>query len=1541
MTEKDESSRYQPFPVTEIQQAYLFGRRGYIELGQVSCFSYAEYDLSSNFDIERLEQAFNYLIQRHAALRIIFTSDTEQRILEKTPYYVIAICDLTDVITVEEELIKRRKQLSHQVRSADQWPLFDIQLTRYIHDNKRQFRIHIGFDLLIMDLWSIDLVLSELSQLYHNLDTILPTINYSYRDYILSQYQTKKSFVHKIDKKYWIDRLHLFPLGPRLPLHCLPKELKIQRFIRSQRVLDQSIWDRLKERIRNTQLTPAGFLASIYAIILAKWSNNQHFSINLPIFNRLPIHPQVNHIAGDFTSICPLEVNLKQKMIFSQFIQTVQKQLWNDLEHMSYDGISFIRELMHINQTREIVLPVVFLCGLFSSNSKHDTNKTHNIFGDVSVPGISQTPQVYLDNQIFEQDGKLIIRWDHVENLFPPSMIDDMQSAFIHLLNRLALSNEMWQEPVFISLPIEQLQRRVAYVNTKWDPNIESKLLHALVIEQAQRAPNTLAIQSSRKNLTYKQLMDHAYSLAYHLKQQGVQSNQLIAILMKKGWEQIIGCLAILLSGGAYLPLDIDSPYDRLSSLIEETNIKIILTQSDCSHLFEHLISISVDTFTFDNYPKSFPIKQQLSTDLAYVIYTSGSTGKPKGVMISHQAVLNTILNMNTRLEISSNDRIFALSHLYFDLSVYDIFGMLIAGGTIVIPDHEHYKNPKHWYDMMIKYDVTIWNSVPMLIQMLVEHLKHTYNNNQLRHILLSGDWISLSLPKSIQTTFGEQLTITSLGGATEASIWSIVFTLPKEIIQEWKSIPYGMPLQNQQYYVYDAHLDDCPEWVNGELYIGGVGLADGYWNDRIKTESSFIIHPRTGERLYRTGDYGRFIPNGYIQFIGRKDFQVKVHGHRIELGEIEYHLQQHPDIHQAIVTLDKNLQQLIGYVIPEKHSVVNDGFNESEILIIDSIERNNFKLARHGIQHQHQIQKSFTLMKPNLSETLINTYYERKSYRQFTNEIIEKSTIEYLLTKCYKNNFYKISQQSLDFDTLSQLLSVLTPINVDDQSLPKYRYASPESLYPIQVYIELHNAIDNIYPGLYYHNPNKHTLELIGNGVYYGKVNAHLHLVGRSSAIAPLYGKTLGSQFCILETGYIKGLLQQEASKLGFILSNITHIDVVNRENLDLNENDTHYCLEISSIEQDLYDDNCSDYPQCIIYMKSMIHSKDQWFIYDKENFILIPLDIGAEIIKVEIPLFFDEHDNTKVIFHDCQCAIFFIGQSEQRLNTGMMSHLLMIASSQMNIGICPIGTRSNLPVKINNTLDNILTHYGSIKGNIVLHTLFIAKISDEQKYERATSTIKTMPDCSEGLKTYLSEKLPMYMIPSHFITVSTFPMSSNGKIDRKSLPKISSSVLHKENAYVAPSTELEKTIAEIWQNLIYTDRLDSYHNNINSIVLKRSDFSQSNKRMLVKLDESLSDSEMDVDLNWYKAQDNENFRISTRTSFFNLGGDSLLLIQLYRHYQLLFGFDNESLTIRLFFEQNTIVQHAKLIETIVTTDTQSQQWQSLHITKGNLFIK
>ncbi|CAF0780319.1 unnamed protein product [Adineta steineri] len=1502
----DELSRYEPFPVTEIQLAYLIGREGVTGLGHVSAFGYSEYDFSSTFDIECFERALNCLVQRHEALRLIFPSHTEQKILKTVPYYTISIHSLDDVQSSQKHLIERRKQLSHQIRSADQWPLFDFQVTRFISDGSNNIRLHFGFDALILDFWSTNLILHELNQLYCNLNHNLVELKLSYRDYILTEQQWKHTTIYSNDRQYWINRLKSFPLGPNLPLQCLPNEIHRQRHCNAATVLYQTLWQKLRKRIADHGLTPAGFLASVYALVLGKWSENKHFALNLPVFNRLPIHSQVNQIVGDFTSVIPLEINLDKIITYYEFLHTVQKQLWNDLEHISYDGVSFIRDLMQIHQTREILLPYVFTCGVDVEDIR-EKNVEHNIFFDQApVYEISQTPQVFIDHGLVEIDGCLSINWVYVENLFRKEMVSHMHNTFVHLLVKLASFDYIWQEPIFVPLPSEQQERRLDFNQTQWESNVKDKLLHSLVIKQAELTPNALAIISSQLNLTYRQLMDRVYSLAYHLQQQQTDSNQLISILMKKGWEQVVACLAVLVSGGAYLPLDIDSPHDRLCSLIHETNVTILLTQSHYKHTFPHLTTISVDTFTTsDNYPTSFPIKQQSSTDLAYIIYTSGSTGKPKGVMISHQAVLNTILDMNSRLEISTNDRIFAVSHLNFDLSVYDIFGTLIAGGTIVIPNHEDYKNPEHWYDMIIKHHVTIWNSVPMLMQMFVEHLKHTNNNhNQLRHILLSGDWIPLSLPESIQTTLGEQITITSLGGATEASIWSIAYTLPEEIPREWKSIPYGIPLRNQEYYIYDIHLHDCPEWVIGELYIGGEGLANGYWNDQEKTQSSFIIHPSTNKRLYRTGDYGRFLPNGYIEFLGRKDFQVKVHGHRIELGEIEYQLQQHLDIHQAIVNIDDKSQYLVGYVMPEKHSIHDEENDSAEMLITDPIERINFKLARHGIRHQKKVEKSFALTKPKLTETLINIYYMRKNYRQFTNEIIERSTIEKLLKNSHNSNDNgKISFSHLDFDILSQLLAVLTPISVADQPLPKHYYASIGDLHPVQVYVELPTSLDNILPGVYYHNPDKHTLELISSHINNDMKNIRLHLVGRSSAIAPLYGKRSGYQFCMLETGYVMGLLEKEGSILGLTFSKNTHNELITRDILNIDENDTYYCSNISSFEQHISSNVQNDNYQCIIYFKSVNNNKDQWFIYNKENDTVTPFDVETETKQEEIPLFFEDDDDAKIIFHDCQCAVFFVGRSECTMNIGKMSHLLMDHCLEMNIGMCPIGTRSSFPKQINDVLDTIITHEKLNRSNI-LHTLLIGKISSKQKRERTISKVKSMPSWSETLRIYLKKKLPMYMVPAHFMSVSSFPLSPNGKIDRKALPEISLSVLQQEDTYTTPNTELEKMIASIWQEILYADRLIIQHDDPTKIVsgISRQTY----------------------------------FLISTTTSFFSVGGNSLLLVKIYQQYQSKFNFETEAMSIRPFFEYNTIVEHAKLLETIIIDGAQLRQWHTLHINVG-----
>ncbi|MFG6298092.1 AMP-binding protein, partial [Streptomyces rochei] len=287
------------------------------------------------------------------------------------------------------------------------------------------------------------------------------------------------------------------------------------------------------------------------------------------------------------------------------------------------------------------------------------------------------------------------------------------------------------------------------------------------------------------------------------------------------------------------------------------------------------------------------------------VIYTSGSTGTPKGVMISHRAALNTVEDVNRRFAVTEHDRVLGIAGLGFDLSVYDLFGPLAVGATLVLPRADRRGDPSHWAELVRDFGVTVWNSVPGQLHMLCDWLRSESptDDGTLRLALISGDWIPVSLPDQARGLL-PGLEIVSLGGATEGSIWSIAHPIG-EVDTARPSIPYGRPLTNQTFAVLDRHLRPRPEWVPGELYIGGAGVALGYFGDAERTAERFLTHPLTGERLYRTGDLGRYLPDGTIEFLGREDAQIKIRGYRVELAEVEAAVQAHPAVAAGAVVVD------------------------------------------------------------------------------------------------------------------------------------------------------------------------------------------------------------------------------------------------------------------------------------------------------------------------------------------------------------------------------------------------------------------------------------------------------------------------------------------------------------------------------------------------------------------------------------------------------------------------------------------------------------
>ncbi|HMJ29572.1 MAG TPA: amino acid adenylation domain-containing protein [Xanthobacteraceae bacterium] len=891
------ASRHQPFPLTDLQKAYWLGRTDYFELGNIGCHIYVEVDLPG-VDRRRLQAAWEKLIDRHEMLRAVIRDDGLQQVLPHTPHYDIKHLDLRDAdqAKTDFELAAIRNRMSHQVFSPDRWPLFEMRTTEL----KERTLLHFSCDLLFIDIWSLQILHAELIQLAYQRVAHLAPLEISFRDYVLTAAQQRNSKSYRRAEQYWLRRLETLPAAPKLPLAKNPVAVTQPRFVRREAMLDHEVWRKLKSRSAKARTSLSGTLLAAFARVLAAWSQSPHFTLNTTLFQRASLHPHVHRLVGDFTSILLLEVHDGPEVPFDLLVKRMTAQFRSDLKHREYGGLTLLHEIAKRGDPdRPPSMPVVFTSALAP---RMPGWQSADRVGEISH-GVSQTPQVYLDHQVYQRGGHLYLSWDAVEELFPPGLLDDMFGAYCAFLQRLALDEAAWRETKADLLPSWQVAQRVA-VNDTAGP-LPQGLLHEPFLDQVRKRPDHTAIATWERRLTYNDVHRHARCLARRLRQLGAGPNRLVALVMEKGWEQVVGAIAVLEAGGAYLPVDPDLPQERRWFLLRQGEVEIVLTQPCIEERLEWPSGVQCLSVEWQSPGQEEPIEEPLApsaceTDLAYVIFTSGSTGEPKGVMIEHRSALNTALDINQRCGVNADDRIFALSSLSFDLSVYDIFGALAAGATIVVPHPMSAREPGDWADIVRRERVTIWNSVPALLEMWVDHLESRQNDHSIRLALLSGDWIPVGLPDRARAVL-PGLQLLGLGGATEGSIWSISYPIVA-VSKDWRSIPYGQPLRNQQMHVLNEEMTPCPTWVPGQIHIGGIGLARGYWRDEAKTRAQFVSHPQSGERLYRTGDLGRYLPDGNIEFLGREDDQVKVQGYRIELGEIEATLERHPEVKSAVV---------------------------------------------------------------------------------------------------------------------------------------------------------------------------------------------------------------------------------------------------------------------------------------------------------------------------------------------------------------------------------------------------------------------------------------------------------------------------------------------------------------------------------------------------------------------------------------------------------------------------------------------------------------
>ncbi|MEV0362440.1 amino acid adenylation domain-containing protein [Nocardia fusca] len=926
----DPEHRYEPFPLTDIQVAYWLGRSDDFDLGGIGAHLYLEYDWSG-VDPVRLEAAWNRVIDRHPMLRAVIGADGMQRVLDEVPAYRIPV--------VEGSVTVARGDISDNLRDAGGWPLFDIRVVR----DGEGTRVCAAFDTLIADGLSALVLLSEWTRLYADPDLSLPVPGLEFRDYVLGCAPSESEVAAALS--YWRGRSAELPPGPQLPLRVLPAAVERPRFTRREVRLDPDIWQRIAGRARELGLTPSVVLLACYTWVLGCWSAQRELTVTLTRFDRRDVHPDVMRVVGDFSSLLLVADRPVEKESWLGRARRLQEQLWSDLDHQQVSAVRVLRELARENAVAAEPVPVVFTSMLGVDDE---------LARSVRWPDFTrtQTPQVWLDHQVIELPDGLLLSWDSVDELFPDGLVEDMFGVYYRLLSRLGEVD--WEQPLEAVLPVlpaGQQEIRDSVNNTAGPQSgagAGSGLLHSAMFEMAAATPGRTALVEGGMAVSFGELAEHSRRIAALLSAHGVRPGDAVAVSAARGAAQVAALYGVLAAGAAYVPVAVDQPVQRRTAILEQAGVTVVLTDDTgrfatavpCDTIGEAAGADRTDTGdsaadseradvaarTRGGLPvvaiadarqyDPAPVYQATGSDLAYVIFTSGSTGVPKGVEIEHRQAVNTLEDLRDRYELGVDDRVLAVAAVDFDLSVFDLFGVLGAGGSAVIVADEDRRDPHRWLALVREHGVTVWNTVPAMLDMLLTVAESGPGlSPALRLALVSGDWVGLDLPGRL-AALSEHCRLVALGGATEAAIWSNYFEV-ESVDPQWSSIPYGRPLRNQRFRVVDENGRDRPDWVPGELLIGGAGVARGYRGRPDLTAASFFDDGDT--RWYRTGDLGRYRSDGVLEFLGRADRQVKIRGHRVELGEIEQAITTHPDIRRAFALAvgERAQARLIAFIEP------------------------------------------------------------------------------------------------------------------------------------------------------------------------------------------------------------------------------------------------------------------------------------------------------------------------------------------------------------------------------------------------------------------------------------------------------------------------------------------------------------------------------------------------------------------------------------------------------------------------------------------------
>jgi iturin family lipopeptide synthetase A len=856
--------------------------------------------LEGELDRIRIERLFNDLLNRHESFRTSFHligSQPRQRVHEGVA------CDLAYFEVPEEEAEGVVEQF---IRPFDlsRPPLLRVGLVKL---SALQHILMVDMHHIITDGASKGGLVKEFMQLYGGEE--LPALRLQYRDFARWQNKMVVSGEMKRQEEFWSD-----VFAGEIPVINLPTDFErpvFKSFAGGAETfsLEKETVDRLKAMARQEDATLYMTLLTVLNMFLAKISGQEDIVVGAPVAGRR--HPDLENIIGMFVNTLALRNFPGKDKTFREFLREVKQRTLLAFENQDYQFEDLV-ERVRVNRdtSRNPLFDVMFIF--------LNINMAAGDIPEIEIQGLRQKPFKYGKSSAkfditfsgVESGDRLLFTLEYCSRLFKKATIKRFIDYFKKILFSVTEEPELKMADVEL-ISVEEKQRILSEFNDTRTDYLRNKLIHQLFEEQVVRTPDNIALTgfdvrtghpANEERLSYRELNQKANRLAWKLRAAGIESGDIIGLLVERSVHIVIGMLAVLKAGAAYLPIGPEYPEERVRYVLEHSRVNTLLVKGEVMRpdYIDRLIDL--DDMEDSDAEVPNPPLNSAPTDLAYLIYTSGTTGVPKGVMIEHRNVVNFIQGITDIISFGETDSILSLTTLSFDIFGLESLLPLTRGSKVAIGTQEEQLNPRETAVALERDGVTILQLTPSRLQLIISNREAAEALKALKYLLVGGE----TLPKALLEKAREVVTgkIFNLYGPTETTIWSTARDVTGEEI-----LDIGKPIANTQIYILSENGQVQPPGVTGMIYIAGDGVGRGYFRNEELTNQRFIDDPfarqpeKEGKaKMYCTGDLGRWREDGNIEFLGRIDHQVKIRGFRIELEEIENHLQKHPQVEEAVV---------------------------------------------------------------------------------------------------------------------------------------------------------------------------------------------------------------------------------------------------------------------------------------------------------------------------------------------------------------------------------------------------------------------------------------------------------------------------------------------------------------------------------------------------------------------------------------------------------------------------------------------------------------